>query len=168
MSMKNWRPFRPSQRNCWTWWINNWVSANADFVIYAIVSIAILLQQFRLTEPLAAGFFWITLITFLTGQVVVSGRYQSFDPRGLQIQIAFALAGVGLQVYWVLFYWENLVVIDDALRNLRGNLLLRNFLGSNTHKVFGWVIWMLFTRMFVRRRINEGFWFYQVVRRDSY
>lgn len=150
------------RRSVQAWRFNTWVSLNVSWILYGILSVAILLQQFPETEPLVLGFWWINIITFFAGGMVAQASGIS-NVRSVYAQIAINLFGIAVQVFLITCHWETLVAIDDALRIFRGNLAT-NVLHFGDHLIFGRVVWLLATIAMIVSSLKAGRLVYSVPR----
>lgn len=149
--MMNWS----NRKTCvQAWRINMWLNFNVAWVLYGILSGAILLQQFPQTEPLVLGFFWLNLIAFFFG-AAVSQAYGVSSMRGVVVMIAITILGVLVQAYLAVCHWETLVLIDNVTRMFRATMAAK-VLHFGDHLIFGRVIWILLTINIVFRILKTG------------
>ncbi len=149
---------------CWrerahfSWRVNTWLSWNGGWVVYAILMIAIALQQNEATEPTVAGFFWISLLSFVAGHFT---PFFASDIRGLYQKVGTLLIGVALQAYLIAFQWELLCQIDHLLKTFRGTVF-------GNHLVLGWIVGTFFTLLTLWRCKKAGCFFHSIPERPGY
>lgn len=141
------------------WMFNMWVSVNGGWILWGILTVAMLLQQFPQTEPLVVGFWWISIVFFFGGAVVGTMFGRVHNPVNAYVNIGVQVLGVVLQVYLVVCHWQTLCVIDDGLRMFRGNLMKP--IGAD-HLLPLRLVWLGFTIDFWVRRLRRGFLFYHI------
>ena len=124
------------------WRINAWIASNAGRLLWLILTGAVALQCFEVTEPLAAGFFWITILSLFIAGIVTSG-FRNSSPGYLYLGFAIQGAGVLLQVYLVLLHWDTLCAIDEVLKACRAGLVAH--IPCADHRLPGWIIWAVCT-----------------------
>jgi hypothetical protein len=137
-------------------WINRWTGENAAMILWIILSIAVLLQQFEITEPLVLGWFWITNITFFLGSWV-NISYGIGSRRGFALNVGIQVLGIAVQLYLVFVHWDLLLKIDHLTRRIRSEAV-----GGCDHRLIGWVFWSLVTLLVVRGWLKRGFLFWPV------
>lgn len=155
------------------WRVETWIGQNCPTILYGILSVAVFLQQFPVTEPLTFGFWWITIISFFGGAILAGMFFYPGNPRSLYTQMAVTLLGVALQIYLVAFHWQTLVWMDNGLRLFRG-MLINSLLGREPdfrtilwwfHLVPGWIIWGSLTCYALKRVLADGCFFFAVRKR---
>ncbi len=147
------------------WKFNMWVSLNFGWILWGILTVSTLLQQFPHTEPLVLGFWWITIVCFVGGPIagqMFGGRVH--NPMNVYVNIGVQVLGVLLQMYLVVCHWQTLCQVDDALRIFRSNLMRP--IGAD-HLLPLRLVWIGFTIDFWAKRLRRGFLFCPVAYTDG-
>lgn len=136
--------------------VNLWITQNISRILWLILTGAVALQQFPVTEPLVLGFFWISIISFFAAVSITIGSNRISSFKCLLIAIGIQLLGIALQVYLVVFYWDLLCAIDHGLHQFRENLV--SFIYPD-HRLIGWIVWTFFTFLLVKSMRKYGGFF---------
>jgi hypothetical protein len=140
------------------WQLHNWMNWNTGILLYGVVMGAIALQHFPLTEPLAAGFFWINAASLVLGGAM---WFYDVDFRGVIVKVAALLVAICVQAYLIAFHWETLCAIDGALKNLRTTIF-------GNHLVPGWIIGSSLTAITIFKCRSAKYIFHPIPRRPSW
>ncbi len=140
------------------WWINTALSTNAGLIMYALISIGALLLHFEATEPAAAGFTWITALTFFVGTVPTIGHTSSV--RRFAASVSIQLLGVGLQAHLISCHWQELhavAMLTKAFRATVADQLLGGHVSPEVlHLAPVWVVWALLTTGLIMSTCRTG------------
>ncbi len=145
------------------WRINAWISFNVCWILWAILTIASLLQQFPATEPLVVGFFWINLFFFFLG-IGVGGKCGNSNPTGIWVAVVIQILGIVIQVVLVAFFWKEMVWLDTALRSFR-SAAVSPFGSWADHLLPLRLVWGAVTLFFFCRLWRRGHLFQRIGRR---
>lgn len=134
------------------WRVNQFINWNIGLIVWCIVTVAVLLLSWRVTEPAAAGFFWITFGSFVAG-MFAGACFYDVNPWSVYTAVAVNVLGVALQAYLITCHWDALCAIDNALRSVRLGIVGWIY---PDHRIFGWAIWALITTLCVRHWAKQG------------
>lgn len=120
------------KRSVFAWRFNVSMDYNAGWIIYGCILGAVILQQFRITEPIAAGFFWINFFSLILS-IFLGGFFHNTDFRSVMGSALGMIIGITTQLYLIIFQWGLLCTIDDRLRFARESVF-------GDHRIPGWTI----------------------------
>lgn len=143
------------------WCINTWIGENVVWLLWCFFTIAVALQQFPTTEPLAFGALWIPTICLFVGGAVTQGNNCSF--RMLCLNLAIQLFGIVLQIALAVYCWQELATIDRVLRDFRSLLVSR--VPGGDHLLPMRVLWLAWTAAMLWSAWQRGRVFHRVGQR---
>ncbi len=135
------------------WRVHAWFGSNIGWLLYILLSTAVLLQQFPATEPLVLGFWWISVIAMFVGAFPATGA-DMCKIWTIYWMVAVNVVAIIIQILLVMFCWEQLLLIDEALRSLRGAAV--SWIPGATHLLPGRLIWLALTAININRVRKDG------------